>query len=45
MPHTSGDAKVDEEVRKEVWKFCVMNRIRYSPRLHVEVFGPGERGI
>lgn len=45
MPHTSGDEKRDAEVRKSVWQFCVLNRIRYSPRLHVEVFGTGIRGV
>jgi organic radical activating enzyme len=45
MPYTSGYPGTDADIRKLVWNYCVEKRLRYSPRLHVEVFGTGKRGI
>ena len=45
MPLTTGDIEKDAQIRKDVWGYCVENRIRYSPRLHVEIFGYNKRGI
>lgn len=45
MPQTSGHLQKDAEVRKKVWEYCTEHRLRYSPRLHVEVFGSGKRGV
>lgn len=46
MPLTSNwpDSSADKEVKKKVWDYCVKNNIKYSPRLHVEVFGK-RRGV
>jgi len=30
---------LDEEVKKRVWEYCSGHDIRYSPRLHVDLFG------
>lgn len=43
MPLSTGDEKKDKQIRKRVWKYCIDNKIRYSPRLHYEIWGK-ERG-
>jgi len=45
MPFTSGIPARDSSTKHRVWEYCVKNRLRYSPRLHVEVFGTGKRGV
>jgi len=39
MPLTTFNAKEDLEIKRQVWKYCVEHNIRYSPRLHVDLFG------
>lgn len=34
----------DREVKQKVWKYCVKHNLKFSPRLHCEVFGK-ERGV
>ena len=36
--------QMNQEIRQRVWNYCVKHNIRYSPRLHVEVWGP-KRGV
>ena len=39
MPLTTGRPVTDRRIRREVWEYCVEHRLRYSPRLHAEVWG------
>jgi organic radical activating enzyme len=45
MPLTTGDVVKDEKIRRKVWNYCVKKGIRYSPRLHIEIWGYGRRGV
>ena len=44
MPLTTYNEVKDKQIRKKVWQYCVDNGLRYSPRLHYEVFGQ-KRGV
>jgi organic radical activating enzyme len=44
MPLTTYNAVKDLIIKREVWEYCMKNNIRYSPRLHVELFGK-KRGV
>lgn len=44
MPLTTGKPEEDEEIRKRVWEFCNKNNIKYTPRVHYEVWG-SKRGV
>jgi len=44
MPLTTFDKKKDEEIKKKVWNYCIKANIKYSPRLHVDVWGK-KRGV
>ena len=44
MPLTTGDVEKDLEIRKRVWQYCIDNQLRYSPRLHIDLFG-NRRGV
>lgn len=44
MPYTSMDEKKDKQIRKDVLQWCTTERVRYSPRIHYEVFG-SKRGV
>ena len=44
MPLTTYNEVKDKQIRKKVWQYCVKNNIKYSPRLHYEIFGQ-KRGI
>ena len=44
MPLTTGHAKQDELNKQIVWHMCLDKGIRYSPRLHVDVWGAQSRG-
>lgn len=35
---------IDKEIKQQVWQFCVKHNKRYSPRLHIDVWGT-KRGI
>lgn len=39
MPFTTWDIEKDKEIRQKVWDYCTEHKLRYSPRLHVEIFG------
>jgi len=45
MPLTTCNVDRDIINRKKVWEYCTKNGIRYSPRLHVELFGAQQRGV
>ena len=45
MPLTSGAETVDKTVKQRVWEYCTTHNLRYSPRLHVEVWGYQKRGV
>ena len=44
MPLTTNNVERDNVIRRDVWNYCVQHNIRYSPRLHVEVWGYKCRG-
>lgn len=44
MPFTFGNVAKDLLIRQSVWQYCVDNNLRYSPRLHYEIFGK-KRGV
>ncbi len=44
MPLSTYDVKKDLEIQKKVWNYCVKRNKKYSPRLHVDVWGT-KRGI
>lgn len=45
MPLTVCDDGENIVIRRNVWNYCVEHNIRYSPRLHVEVWGVGKRKV
>lgn len=40
-----GENFVNFDIRQKVWDYCVKHNIKYSPRLHVEVWGVGKRKV
>jgi 7-carboxy-7-deazaguanine synthase len=38
------DGPIDKQIKQKVWGYCEKHNIRYTPRLHVEIFGK-KRGI
>ncbi len=44
MPLTTYDKKKDEEIRINVWNYCLEHKLHFSARLHILVFGK-KRGI
>lgn len=38
MPLTTWDMKKDLEIKQRVWWYCVSHNLKYSPRLHVDLF-------
>ena len=45
MPLTTKDPIQDLKIQQKVWKYCLDKGIRYTPRLHVELFGYNKRGV
>jgi len=45
MPLTTKDEKENKKIAQKVWNYCVKNNIRYSPRLHINVWGLEKRGV
>ena len=45
MPLTVDDKKLQLEINQRVWKYCVDNNIRYSTRLHNDVWPKLNRGV
>ena len=43
MPLTTWDAKKDLEIKRKVWWYCEKHNIKYSGRLHVDLFGQKRR--
>ena len=39
MPLTTGDMEKDKETQQRVWNLCIEKGLRYSPRIHVDVWG------
>lgn len=39
MPLTTFNEERDIEIKRRVWWYCVKHNIKYSPRLHVDLFG------
>ena len=44
MPLTVKDEEMNKKIRQKVWKYCQEQNIKYSPRLHFEVWG-SKRGV
>ena len=44
IPLTTFNKEKDLEIQKKVWHFCVENKLKYSPRLHIELWG-NKKGI
>ena len=44
MPLTIGEEKIDSSIRRQVWQYCIDHKLRYSPRLHYEIWGK-KRGV
>jgi len=44
MPLTINNDNKEREIRKKVWIYCTENNIRYTPRLHYEIWG-SRRGV
>jgi 7-carboxy-7-deazaguanine synthase len=44
MPLTTFNKKKDEIIKKNIWGECVSNNLRFTLRLHAEVFGK-KRGV
>ena len=45
MPLTVENEVFNHMIRRRVWEFCIKEKINYSPRLHIEVFGRNKRGV
>ena len=43
MPLTLFNAKKDLEIKQRVWWYCVKHNLKYSGRLHVDLFGQKRR--
>lgn len=39
MPLTTFDTVKDEEIKKRVWQYCTEHNFKYSPRLHIDLWG------
>lgn len=39
MPLTTWDTRKDLEIKRKVWWYCVKYNKKYSPRIHVDLFG------
>ena len=39
MPLTTWNVKKDLEIKRKVWWYCVKHNLKYSPRIHVDLFG------
>lgn len=44
MPLSTYNKSKDQAIRKKVWEYCVENKLFYSSRLHIDLFGK-KRGI
>jgi len=45
MPLSTGVPMVDKVTNRRVWALCIKSGKRYSPRLHVDLFGLKKRGV
>jgi len=39
MPLTTFEEKKDNQIKQKVWNYCIKNGLKYSPRLHVDLWG------
>lgn len=39
MPLSTYDEKKDLKIQQDVWNYCTKNNIKYTPRIHVDVWG------
>ncbi len=44
MPLTTYNDKKDKQIQKDVWKYCVKNNIKYTPRIQVDIWG-SKKGV
>ena len=44
MPITTDNPKSDEEIKKKVWNYCIKNKIKYTPRIHRDVWN-NKKGV
>lgn len=45
MPLTLLDSMQTETIKKKVWNYCIKHKIRYCPRLHIDIFGINKRRV
>jgi len=38
MPLSTFNKKIDKKIRQDVWDYCVKTNIKYSPRIHIDVW-------
>ena len=43
MPLTTYNRVKDRDIQKKVWQYCVKHNIKYSSRLHVDIWGMKRR--
>jgi len=43
MPLTTFKKQLDEDIKQTVWNYCIKHNIKYSPRIHVDVWGNKKR--
>jgi len=39
MPLSTYDKDKDKKIKRDVWNYCVEHKIKYCPRVHVDVWG------
>jgi len=44
MPLTTGDKRKDKKIARKVWEYCVETGVKYSPRIHMDVW-EGKKGV
>ncbi|MFH7835137.1 MAG: hypothetical protein QXL51_00900, partial [Candidatus Aenigmatarchaeota archaeon] len=44
MPLSTFNKKKDIEITRKVWNYCIKHNIKFSPRIHIYIWGK-KRGI
>lgn len=39
MPLTTFNKQEDEQIKRRVWDYCIKHNFKYSPRLHIDLWG------
>ena len=39
MPLTTNNTQRDKEIQQDVWNYCIKHNIKYTPRIHRDVWG------